>query len=96
MFACYNLGRMRWSVGKYTNLADSRSIIIILKESPRGRGQASRGILTVSIIFRARLKKTRRAQIGVKKFFIMRSIAQFVDTAPGETMKGPVDVKKIF
>ena len=48
MFACHNLGRMRGSVGKYTNLADNRIFIVVPKESPRGRGKASRegGILT--------------------------------------------------
>ena len=43
MFACHNLGRMRGSVGKCTNLADNRIFIVVPKESPRGRGKASRG-----------------------------------------------------
>ena len=43
MFACHNLGRMRGSVGKYTNLADNRIFIVVPKESPRGRGKALRG-----------------------------------------------------
>ena len=43
MFACHNLGRMRGSVGKYTDLADNRIFIVVPKESPRGRGKASRG-----------------------------------------------------
>ena len=43
MFACHNLGRMRGSVGTYTNLADNRIFIVVPKESPRGRAKASRG-----------------------------------------------------